>query len=736
MIFTKTKPITRFISISAAAVCMITGLHLSPMSSNEAVAADLMTSFEITENMKVGWNLGNTLDAVGDEKHQGLDTETSWGQPKATKELITAVKERGFNTIRIPTTWYPHLDENNNIDEAWMNRVQEVVDYAYSQDMYVILNIHHEEWINRADFATAYDEMSTKLKAIWTQVAERFKDYDQHLIFEAMNEPRAMGTEYEWYGQAPAAEYENINKLNQDFLSIIRSTASPYKDTRLCMITPYCASPDENRCSYLDVPTDDKYVAVSIHAYAPYNFTMDAGTTGYHDTFTEAFDTSLDYTFGTVQKYFTDKDIPVIIGEFGSSHFDNADARADWGRAYISKTKALGIPCCIWDNDALSNPDTSERHGYISRSDLHWYEESAPCLNAIFDVLEDDSIVWGSKRKLPTYEHDDIDSGTNLYKGSGMTADASIPKGNCTDNLDFSLSTAKGKDIAVKFTGDAPVAAFMDADWQGWTEIKPYQIDEENGIAYYSVSTLEKSWTSNGEPVHICFRTDGVTTVTQVALINECTERPDEQPEFPSKAYDLDIPAEMIGNHMYALVVELEGDPNTDANGGISFMSNGEWDYVKWEKVLNENGKAAVEFNLGKIPEDATDLKFNIWWAAVDGDFSDIAMVDYKTYKYGLGDIEPTEQPETIAPTENETQAPDDDVVYGDADCDGDVSINDVTAILIHTANPNASKLSADGLNNADVYNRGDGVNSLDATSVQKRLASLITQLPETIMAS
>ena len=99
-------------------------------------------SVELVKEIKIGWSLGNTLDSTA----AGITAETAWGNKKTTKEMITAVKDAGFNAIRVPVTWGTHMDAENNVDEEWMNRVQEVVDYAYSQDMFVILNIHHEDW--------------------------------------------------------------------------------------------------------------------------------------------------------------------------------------------------------------------------------------------------------------------------------------------------------------------------------------------------------------------------------------------------------------------------------------------------------------------------------------------------------------------------------------------------------------------------------------------------------------
>jgi aryl-phospho-beta-D-glucosidase BglC (GH1 family) len=182
-----------------------------------------MTAFEITENMKIGWNLGNTMDAKasdinGDLATAGVETETAWGCPKANQTLFDALKAKGFNTVRIPTTWFQHLDSDNNIDPAWMARVKEVVDYGIKNDMYIILNVHHENWINRKDLLNAYDDIQPKLMKIWTQIATEFKDYDQHLIFECMNEPRAA----------------RLRRSHQRHGRRLRKDPSPYASGLLC----------------------------------------------------------------------------------------------------------------------------------------------------------------------------------------------------------------------------------------------------------------------------------------------------------------------------------------------------------------------------------------------------------------------------------------------------------------------------------------------------------------------
>ncbi|MBR3970177.1 MAG: glycoside hydrolase family 5 protein, partial [Ruminococcus sp.] len=344
----KKARITRFVSGAVAAACLAAGLNFAPFTM-EIEAADQLTAFEITEAMQIGWNLGNTLDAYPSKNNVplescGLEAETCWGNPKTTPELIAAVKAKGFNTIRVPVTWFQHVDKSNGykIDEAWLARVKEVVDYCYEQDMYVILNLHHEEpYVNRSTLGADYEELTGYVSSLWKQLAETFKDYDQRLVFEIMNEPRAKGTDHEWWGPTKE-ETDTINKINADAIDVIRATGDDNNDSRLIMIPGYCASSDTSMMSKIVVP-DDEYVAVSVHAYSPYNFTMNAEVKD-HSTFTTAYATELTSILDGIRKTFGDKDIPVVLGEFSASNYGNTEARVEWAKAYISQTKEMGIP--------------------------------------------------------------------------------------------------------------------------------------------------------------------------------------------------------------------------------------------------------------------------------------------------------------------------------------------------------------------------------------------------------
>ncbi len=700
----------RFVGLSTAALCMMSALTFTaPMKANDVIAADgELTAFEITEEMQIGWNLGNTLDATSALSNPGLSSETAWGNPVTTKEMIDAVKAKGFNTVRIPTTWYQHLDENNNIDPAWLARVKEIVDYCFADDMYVILNVHHEEWVNRADLGSAYDEMHTKLMAIWSQVAEEFKDYDQHLIFECMNEPRAAGTTHEWWGPEQS-EVDTINKLNADFVELIRSIDSPYKDNRLLMIPDYCASSDSSIYSKLVIPDDD-FIAVSIHAYSPYGFTMDA-TLADHSTYTTAYSNELHSILKGLRDTFIDKDIPVVLGEFSASNFDNTEARVEWANDYISTTKTYGIPCVLWDNNVKGNNE-GEAHGYLNRSDLTWYEPSEPVVDEMMKVIADDSIPWGGEKKAPVIEHDDLSTGKNIFEGPAEL-DATVDNGNCTPGLNVTWADLDGKDVAVEFTGDAPVIALTNDEWENWTEVKPYDVDTEKGIAYYSCTDIAAAWGEDKVDAiaHLFSRTNSVTTVKNIYLINASGAIVDP-PEDNTIIYTLDLAdADRSGK----LVLTFECAPGSTMNGCVGFMLD-DWTAIEWEGKTDADGKLVVEIDMADIPESVKSAQAQVWWC----DDKDNLEFSYEVVTEG-----------TTTPSDEPAE-----VNYGDVNCDDSVDLADAVLIMQFSANPDEygsgkpNGISEQGMINADVYGN-DGITNRDALSIQKFKLGLITSLPE-----
>ncbi len=315
-----------------------------------------ITSWDMVKQMTYGWNLGNTLDALGSD----INAETAWQGTKTTKEMFDLLKDNGFNLVRVPVTWGGHMDENYQIDTEWMARVREVVDYGIDNDMYVILNTHHEDWY----FPTSdkEDESIEILKTVWTQIAQEFKGYDEHLIFEGLNEPRLIDTSLEWTGGDDKSR-EIVSKFSKAFYETVRNSDGNNPKRHL-MLTGYAASSNRKCLESIDVPENDKNVIVSVHAYLPYSFALDTEGTDKFDA--ESDSLPIDMLFNDINELFTSKEIPVIVGEFGALNKFNTGDRVEWLTYYLESAKREGVPCIWWDNAATVG--AGENFGLMDRN--------------------------------------------------------------------------------------------------------------------------------------------------------------------------------------------------------------------------------------------------------------------------------------------------------------------------------------------------------------------------------
>ncbi len=312
----------------------------------------VLTVDQIVAEMGTGWNLGNTMDG-----HSGhVPNETLWQDDKTTQELINAVHDLGFNTVRIPITWGKMINNDYSINDKWMSRVQDIVDYCMAQDMYVIINIHHDGadqsgWLNLAtkDLPGLYE----KFAGVWNTIATRFKDYDEHLIFESMNEVYSgfLKPDVEKLGFTYAEEYDNavIMDLNQIFINTVRSTGS------------------NNTQRYLSVP--GRYTNIEIMTNEKYGFAMPADSVEnrlfaavhYYDwsfgmmeslATTEFKQTAIDTFVADIQKVvdkFTSKGIPVIMGEYGAVNKNNPAQRAYHNEIFNLVMQQAGVVPVYWD---------------------------------------------------------------------------------------------------------------------------------------------------------------------------------------------------------------------------------------------------------------------------------------------------------------------------------------------------------------------------------------------------
>ena len=340
----------------------------SPDTGNTP-AAEARTAEEIVAAMTVGWNLGNTMDSHGNGN--SLSDETYWGNPKTTQAMIDAVSQQGFNTVRIPVTWSEHLGPapDYKIDEKWMERVAEIVDYCINDNMFVIVNTHHETefWLKAdGDQQALCDELS----AIWKQIAERFKDYDDKLIFEGMNEPRTKGSAQEWNG-GTYEERKTIDAMNQAFYKTVRE-AGGNNATRSLMLCSYGHSANSGALSAITIPEDDPYIIIAVHAYTPYFFTYDAQG-GYSnwdssqvgDIKSLASDLNIKFRLGK---------IPVVITEFGCVNKKNSEDIIRWVNDYMGLMNKYGIKCIWWDNGLYTS--NGENFGLLNRKTLKWFDQN------------------------------------------------------------------------------------------------------------------------------------------------------------------------------------------------------------------------------------------------------------------------------------------------------------------------------------------------------------------------
>lgn len=307
-----------------------------------------MRHLRFVKNMGSGINIGNSLESTGLSEHQPdasvTEYEVSWGNPEINEEMFQTIREAGFSTVRIPVTWEEHMDEDGNISEEWMERVQEVVDMALAQDLYVILNTHHEEWMNLQ--VEKEDEIVETFRTVWLQIATRFRFYDEKLLFEGMNEPRLRDSEYEWTVGTEEMQ-AMVNRLNEVFIETVRSTGEGNKE-RYLLICPYANRFEYEALDALEVPKGN--IIVSIHAYVPYDFCQDDEGTSEWNRQQDEDVRKMNDVFENMNSLFIQKGIPVLITEFGCRDKDNIESRLEWVKYYMELADANDIYCIWWDN--------------------------------------------------------------------------------------------------------------------------------------------------------------------------------------------------------------------------------------------------------------------------------------------------------------------------------------------------------------------------------------------------
>jgi len=380
------------ISISQAAGSLYPSYNTNPIAADASGMGS--SAVELAAKIKLGWNIGNTLEATGGE--------TAWGNPKVTKALIDAVKANGFNAIRIPCSWNQNLENASTakIKTDWLNRVKEVVQYCVDNDMYVVVNIHWDGgWLENNITEAKKVENNAKQKAFWEQIATHLRGFDEHLLFASANEPAV----------EDAAQMAVLTSYHQTFIDAVRSTGGK-NATRVLVVQGPTTDIEKTNKLMTTLPVDKVTgrMMVEVHYYAPWNF---AGLTkdetwgkmfyywgaGFHSTTdTErnanwGEEADLEKDFKLMKTQFVDKGIPVLLGEFGAIRRTtltgdaltlHLNSRAYYLKTVVKTAKANGLLPFYWDEGSLGD----NGFGIMNRTNNTVFDTQA--LNALIDGLK------------------------------------------------------------------------------------------------------------------------------------------------------------------------------------------------------------------------------------------------------------------------------------------------------------------------------------------------------------
>ncbi|MDR2701500.1 MAG: glycoside hydrolase family 5 protein [Spirochaetaceae bacterium] len=375
----------------------------------------------INNNLSAGWNLGNTLDA----HRNGVGGETEWVGTAVNQALMNGVKAAGFNLIRIPVTWGDFgAAPDYTIKTARLNRVAEVVNMAHTAGFTVIINIHHDDnyWLSvkkARDSASDKAQIDAQFRRVWEQIAAHFKDYDQWLMFESMNE--IQDGRWGWSddfrtANGARAQFAILNNWNQIFTDVVRSTGGN-NETRFLVIPSYATIPE---CTYpggrikdhpvqrigdnFELPVDPSpgRQVVTFHYYRPDNVGLGGGNNrpARSDWGTPQDKNTIDNDFKPFKEYFIDRNIPVIIGECGASRQVYSSDPAKQTQAHNSRkaylahifgtAKKYGLVPVYWDNGSTT-PDqyNGESFGLFSRTTGQANSsESRECIEAMINAIK------------------------------------------------------------------------------------------------------------------------------------------------------------------------------------------------------------------------------------------------------------------------------------------------------------------------------------------------------------
>nr|ADD62401.1 cellulase [Bacillus sp. BG-CS10] len=363
-------------------------LMTPPLLADEGAKQTDIQSY--VADMQPGWNLGNTFDAVGDD-------ETAWGNPRVTRELIKTIADEGYKSIRIPVTWENQMGNapDYTINEDFFSRVEQVIDWALEEDLYVMLNLHHDSWLWIYNMEHNYDEVMAKYTALWEQLSERFQGHSHKLMFESVNEPRFTR---DW-GEIQENHHAFLEELNTAFYHIVRESGGSNTERPLVLPTLETATSQDllNRLHQTMKDLNDPNLIATVHYYGFWPFSVNVA--GY-TRFEEETQQDIIDTFNRVHNTFTANGIPVVLGEFGLLGFDTSTDVIQQGEKLkffeflIHHLNERDVTHMLWDNGQHLNRETyswydQEFHNMLKAS---WEGRSATAESNLIHVRDGEPI--------------------------------------------------------------------------------------------------------------------------------------------------------------------------------------------------------------------------------------------------------------------------------------------------------------------------------------------------------
>ena len=469
-----------------------------------------LSAQEWTRDVVMGWNLGNSLECP--------NTETEWGNPKTTQAMIHAVAEAGFNAIRIPVRWINHVNNTTDmvVNADWLARVKEVVDWCLEENMYVIINTHHEDWYDRNPYYSKQEENNRKLAALWTCVATYFRDYDQRLIFAGTNE-----TTVNW--AAPTAEQQAVqNSYNQTFVDAVRETGGK-NYYRNIVVQTFACSPYHGLNGFT-IPTDkvEGRLSVEFHYYDPYeycgNCTYYYWGEAYKDKgriLASSTEKTITNLFDRITNTWAKKGLGVVMGEYGvANHFTEDDKQTQqenmqyYLKCVVSEARQHGFAAFAWDNNAFNNGP--ENFGIFKR----WQNMAVGNTYFLKGITEG----AGSEYVEPVGPgDDDTGEGVTFWEG-----DAVLDWGNGLQlSVPGSLFEGKGADVqmVLSYTQDYSDYDDLQLFYGDWSSLLPFSVGGNSFTGDFIPSNYYSTGTGTSHTTAFSFDEGTLATVLQKGIV-------------------------------------------------------------------------------------------------------------------------------------------------------------------------------------------------------------------------